>query len=52
MEEFYYEMEMPTPWVHCRVWFDLNDGYSSDKWHNGITICPTCHEMEEKEISR
>lgn len=44
------EMEMPTPCVHCDEIFDLNDGYGSEKWHENITICPKCHEEEEKEI--
>ena len=51
MEEF-EEMEMPTPCVHCGEWFDLNDGYGSDKWHPNTTICAKCHEEEEKEIEK
>lgn len=43
-------MDMPTPCQHCGGWFDLNDGYGSEKWHKDITICPTCYAEEEKEI--
>jgi hypothetical protein len=51
VENFYYEpMEMPTPCEHCGTIFDLNDGYRSDKWHDGIVICAKCHEEEEREI--
>lgn len=48
--EFELEMEMPTPCEHCGTIFDLNDGYRSDKWHDGITICEKCHNEEELEI--
>ena len=46
----YEEMEMPTPCQRCGNWFDLNDGYRSDKWYPNTVICKTCHEEEEKEI--
>lgn len=51
MEE-YQEMEMPTPCVHCGNLFDLNDGYGSEKWHEGITICHECYETEQDEIAK
>lgn len=43
-------MEMPTPCEHCGEWFDLNDGYQSDKWHPDTIICSGCGYKEEKEI--
>lgn len=43
-------MEEPTLCIHCDEWFDLSDGYASEKWHENITICETCHEKEENEI--
>ena len=43
-------MEMPTPCEHCGTTFDLYDGYASEKWHEGIVICSSCHEEEEKEM--
>lgn len=46
------EMEMPTPCTHCGEWFDLNDGYGSEKWHKGIVICESCYEEEQEEIDR
>ena len=50
--DFDCEMEMPTPCEHCGQIFDLNDGYASNKWHEGITICSECHEKEEEEMER
>ena len=49
MEDF-EEMEMPTPCVKCRNWFDLHDGYGSEKWYPNTVICSNCHDHEEKEI--
>jgi hypothetical protein len=46
------EFEMPTPCEHCGNIFDLNDGYGSEKWHKGITICQLCYELEEQEMGR
>lgn len=46
------EMEMPTPCAHCGGWFDLKDGYSSEKWYSGIVICEGCHTEEEAEVER
>lgn len=45
------EMEMPTPCKKCGEWFDLHDGYGSKKWFPKTTICETCHEEEEDEIT-
>jgi len=36
----------------CFDAFDLTDGYASEKWHKGITICPACHDLEELEIEK
>ena len=44
------EMEMPTPCEHCGEWFDLNDGYGSEKWHPNTVICENCYEKESEEI--
>lgn len=49
MENF-GEMDMPTPCESCGDWFDLNDGYGSDKWHPDIVICVKCHGLEVVEI--
>ena len=49
MEDF-EEMEMPTPCQKCGSWFDLHDGYGSEKWYPNTVICSNCHEDEEKEI--
>jgi hypothetical protein len=43
-------MEMPCR-CDCGMWFDLNDGYSSEKQKNKV-ICGECGEAEEKEIER
>jgi hypothetical protein len=43
-------MEMPCR-CDCGKWFDLNDGYSSEKQKNKV-ICGECGETEEKEIER
>ena len=48
----YTEMEMPTPCQRCGNWFDLNDGYGSDKWYPNTVICKSCHKEEEAEIER
>jgi hypothetical protein len=45
-------MDAPCPCVQCGNWFDLHDGYGSDKWHPGIVICATCHREEETELER
>ena len=45
-------MEMPTPCQHCGEWFDLNDGYCSEKWHPNTTICEACHSEEQLEIEK
>lgn len=52
MENYFNEMEMPTPCEHCGKIFDLNDGYRSDKWHPDITICSDCHTEEQEEIEQ
>ena len=41
-------MEMPCR-CDCGKWFDLNDGYSSERQKNKV-ICGECGEKEEKEI--
>lgn len=51
-EDIGEEMEMPTPCQHCGKWFDLNDGYRSDKWYPKTIICEECHSEEEIEIDR
>jgi hypothetical protein len=43
-------METPCPCEHCGEWFDLQDGYGSEKWHPNIVICKKCHLEEEAEI--
>lgn len=43
-------MEEPTLCIHCDEWFDLSDGYPSEKWHHDIVICVNCHKKEEDEI--
>lgn len=45
-------MEMPCPCEHCGNWFDLHDGYASEKWYQerNLVICEKCHEEEESEI--
>jgi len=45
------EMEMPCQ-CRCGKWFDLNDGYGSEKWCPNEVICKSCHDKEEKEIER
>lgn len=45
-----HNMEMPTPCQKCGGWFDLNDGYGSEKWFPNTTICEDCYHEEEKEI--
>lgn len=45
-------MEMPCPCQHCGGWFDLNDGYGSEKWYPNTVICEDCGKEEEKEIER
>ena len=37
-------MEMPCR-CDCGKWFDLNDGYPSDK--SNFIICKECHEKEQ-----
>jgi len=51
MENF-ENMEEPTPCIHCGEWFDLQDGYGSEKWHPNTTICDNCRTKEIKEISK
>ena len=51
MDEF-EEMEMPTPCQKCGNWFDLHDGYGSDKWYPNTVICSDCHNDEQLEIER
>lgn len=46
----YTEMEMPVPCQKCGEWFDLNDGYGSEKWYPNTVICESCHNEEEQEI--
>ena len=46
------EFDMPVPCEKCGEWFDLNDGYGSEKWFPNIVICRKCHKEEEKEIER
>jgi hypothetical protein len=43
-------MEMPCR-CDCGKWFDLNDGYTSERQKNKV-ICGACGETEEKEIER
>jgi len=45
-------MECPCPCEHCGNWFDLHDGYGSEKWYadQNLVICVDCHEKEELEI--
>lgn len=43
-------MEQPCPCTHCGEWFDLEDGYGSDKWYPNTVICEDCHQKEELEI--
>jgi hypothetical protein len=45
-------MEEPTPCIHCGEWFDLQDGYESEKWHPNTTICDNCRAQEIEEISK
>ena len=45
-------MEEPTPCIHCNEWFDLQNGYESEKWHPNIMICGNCRTEEIKEISK
>ena len=45
-----HNMEMPTPCQKCGGWFDLNDGYGSEKWFPNTVICEDCYNEEEKEI--
>lgn len=49
-EEDISGMEEPTPCVHCGKWFDLQDGYGSEKWHSNTVICEDCFNEEKKEI--
>jgi hypothetical protein len=44
------EMDMPCPCQKCGSWFDLNDGYGSEKWFPNTVICEKCYHEEEKEI--
>lgn len=46
------QMQMPTPCRGCGEWFDLNDGYGSEKWYPNTVICRKCYEKEEREIER
>lgn len=50
-------MEMPTPCVKCGEIFELNDGWTSEKWFpvrngTGTIICEPCGREEEAEIER
>lgn len=47
-----HNMEMPTPCQKCGGWFDLNDGYGSEKWFPDTTICEECYNEEAKEIEK
>ena len=46
------DMEEPTPCIHCGEWFDLSDGYGSEKWHPNNTICGNCRDQEIKEVCK
>ena len=46
------EMECPCPCQQCGDWFDLHDGYGSEKWFPNTVICEPCFREEEKEIER
>lgn len=46
------EMEMPCPCKRCGKWFDLNDGFGSEKWYRNEVICESCHNEERQEIDR
>ena len=48
-EEF-DEDSMPCPCQKCGEWFDLTDGYGSEKWYPNTIICASCGREEEKEI--
>lgn len=43
-------MEMPVPCQKCGGWFDLTEGYGSEKWFPNTVICETCFHLEEQEI--
>lgn len=43
------EMEMPTPCLQCGKTFDLTDGYESEIFHPGKTICESCYQEEQAE---
>jgi hypothetical protein len=47
-----HNMEMPCQCEKCKGWFDLNDGYGSEKWFPNTVICEDCYREEEKEIER
>lgn len=48
----YKEMDAPCPCQNCGEWFDLHDGYGSEKWFPNTVICEQCHLIEEKEIEK
>ena len=49
-EEEWDEDSMPCPCQKCDEWFDLPDGWKSDKWFPNTIICADCGREEEKEI--
>lgn len=51
-KELIEHMEEPTKCIHCGEWFELSDGYESEKWHPDITICEKCNAEEIKETSK
>lgn len=42
---------MPVPCQGCNKIFDLNDGYTSEKWYPNTVICKKCHQKEEECLS-
>jgi hypothetical protein len=43
-------MEEPCRCDHCKEFFDLQDGWASEKWYENIIICEKCFKEEKKEI--
>lgn len=50
LEDYFEEMEMPTPCKKCGKWFELNDGAASEKWFPRTIICSECGEKEQNII--
>lgn len=56
IEDVFLDEDMEAPCLcDCGEWFDLNDGYRTEKIGSNKIVCPDCHQNEMvvvKEIEK